>query len=328
MNKSLLLLISFFILSQLMANEPNKFEAVDSYARKTVKASTYEKTAEKLVAPFDNDTDKARAIFIWLTERVSYDIHKFKRQQRNPQRKQIFANTLEELEKIKRDRQDKLAKEAFRSGKGVCEDYSYLFQFMCEHVGIEASFIPGYGRFSPFAINVVPRGWNHAWNGVKIDGKWYLLDATWAAGNTDTQAGKFTKDYKEGFFMAPPEKFILSHFPENPEWQLLDQTYDKTAFSTLPYAFPAFSDQNIQDYFPKKGVISSKLKTGKVSLEVSDTKLKYVLVDNRMASRQKPLITGSSISFTFNPGEAKNHEITIAIQEDKKLKPLISYLVI
>jgi transglutaminase/protease-like cytokinesis protein 3 len=32
---------------------------------------------------------------------------------------------------------------------------------------------------------------NHAWNAVRIDGNWYLLDATWDAGVVGEKSNKF-----------------------------------------------------------------------------------------------------------------------------------------
>lgn len=54
----------------------------------------------------------------------------------------------------------------------VCQGYSLLFYKMCIMSGIPCRFMPGDGITSE---GKTP----HAWNIVKIDGKWYHVDVTW-----------------------------------------------------------------------------------------------------------------------------------------------------
>lgn len=49
-------------------------------------------------------------------------------------------------------------------GYGVCDSYSKAYELLCNTAGI-----PVERTFGP----------NHAWNAVKLDGKWYQVDATW-----------------------------------------------------------------------------------------------------------------------------------------------------
>lgn len=57
---------------------------------------------------------------------------------------------------------------AIVSGSAVCEGYSKAIQYLLSIFGIECNTISGTGN-----------GNLHQWNVVKIDGKWYHLDATW-----------------------------------------------------------------------------------------------------------------------------------------------------
>ena len=50
---------------------------------------------------------------------------------------------------------------------GVCESYAKAFQYLCGVNGIDSVILTGYG------------GEPHAWNLVRVDGKWYGVDATW-----------------------------------------------------------------------------------------------------------------------------------------------------
>lgn len=57
---------------------------------------------------------------------------------------------------------------------GVCESYAKTYQYLCRLNGLECIIVTGYN------------GENHAWNMVKIDGKWYGVDCTFDETNNDT----------------------------------------------------------------------------------------------------------------------------------------------
>lgn len=59
-------------------------------------------------------------------------------------------------------------------GEGVCQAYAVSMHMLFERAGIEARYI--IGTIHPEG-DEEPIG--HAWNMVKLDGKWYHLDATW-----------------------------------------------------------------------------------------------------------------------------------------------------
>lgn len=54
--------------------------------------------------------------------------------------------------------------------KAVCQGYALLFYRMCMEAGIPVKIVAGYGN-----------GENHAWNIVKLGGRYYNADATWDA---------------------------------------------------------------------------------------------------------------------------------------------------
>ena len=51
--------------------------------------------------------------------------------------------------------------------KGVCQSYAYAFNAIAHEAGIDTTMVTGKMT-----------GGGHAWNAVKIDGKWYMLDVT------------------------------------------------------------------------------------------------------------------------------------------------------
>lgn len=55
---------------------------------------------------------------------------------------------------------------ALQEGKAVCQGYAYAYYILLKNVNIENRM-------------VVSNNMNHAWNMLKIDGKWYHVDVTW-----------------------------------------------------------------------------------------------------------------------------------------------------
>jgi len=199
--------------------------------------------AHQLTAPFQTEAEKAEVIFLWIAHNVRYDCKKF-HQQKRPE---ITARSKEELErKILEFRQGEIEKTA-KYKKGICEDYSRLFKALCDHAGLEAVVVTGNARdfYKPYrSAHNNP----HAWNAVKIDGQWHLLDATWAAGYTDPEVSKFTRKLSAGYFKTPPAWFAQNHFPDDPDWQLLEKPLDKNAFSRQPLINFGESEFVIEDF--------------------------------------------------------------------------------
>ncbi len=320
-----LFLIIPFVLSAYKGHEPD-FLHVDQFARQVKKSGTLDETAKKLTAPFGTETEKVRAIFVWITHNIAYDIQKVRDQQKRNNRTVITANSQAELEAYMKKLPRKMADNAFRSGKGVCEDYSNLFLYMCKSAGIEASYITGYARSSADKLNRYPERSNHTWNGVKIDGNWFLLDPTWSAGQVDMRAGTFTRDFTDGFFLADPVKFILTHFPDDPEWQLVGSPLDLDKFVTLPLGYPALHDPAIMDYYPKKGIISRENEIVKLVLQTEIPADRFELYINNRYHSTATEADENRVVFQLDVSRLKNAEITITRIGDDTVIPLISYL--
>ena len=56
---------------------------------------------------------------------------------------------------------------AMEDGVAVCAGYAKMFVYLAQAADLEATYVVGYARGS------------HAWNQVKVDGKWYNIDVTW-----------------------------------------------------------------------------------------------------------------------------------------------------
>jgi len=112
---------------------------------------------------------------------------------------------------------------------GVCAGYSRLVREIGQVAGLEVVYVVGDARVG---TETEPTGEGHAWNAVQLEGRWYLMDSTWAAGSSDGQ--QFEKRYSSETFLAPPEIFGIQHFPEEPRWQLRAVPLTRGEFNRQP----------------------------------------------------------------------------------------------
>ncbi|MGK7957628.1 MAG: transglutaminase domain-containing protein, partial [Crocosphaera sp.] len=143
------------------------------------------------------------------------------------------------------------AKEVFKTGKAVCEGYAKLFQAIATEMGEEVVYIEGKvrGEFAPDDIIPQYLKWSdplydwtrHAWNGVKIDNNWYLVDTTW----DDSERNYYT-DY-----LMPNEKVMnISHLPDQEAWQLSNQPHSAQKFEKQPLLTPDFFKKGLEPLSP------------------------------------------------------------------------------
>jgi transglutaminase-like putative cysteine protease len=180
------------------------FSVVDAHAalspRHTV--SSVRQLAHDLTAPFESETEKARAIFYWLHCNIAYDCDAF------------FSGNLRAA----------TAESTLSEGLAVCSGYSVMFASLAEFAGLQAHQVNGHGKgFGYQALGpnepVPPESSNHAWNCVLMDGEWRLLDACWGAGAL--MGTSYTKRFAPVWFTSTPAEFGQRHFPTDPSYQLL-----------------------------------------------------------------------------------------------------------
>lgn len=103
--------------------------------------------------------------------------------------------------------------------KGVCESYTYCFNHAMKRMGISSLSLRSEG---------------HAWNAVRLDGKWYYVDVTW-----DDPVGDVPISYVgHQFLLVPPSAFADNH--------TLTSDYNKAYGGILQQMGNAYDN-----YFPK-----------------------------------------------------------------------------
>ncbi|UOR05022.1 hypothetical protein MUN82_19050 [Hymenobacter aerilatus] len=176
---------------------PAPYAAVDKLALllPDTAARSPRSMARYINSTFSTDTDKARAIYIWLARNVRYDVEK-------GLAINFYANT------------EELITKTLATRTGICQDYAEVFTTVAQLVGLPAYTISGYTKQAGY-VDYVP----HAWCTARLDGTWYLFDPTWGAGYV--RAGQFVQRTNEAYFKTQPQQLISNHMPFDPLWQLL-----------------------------------------------------------------------------------------------------------
>lgn len=226
------------------------FSGVDVIAKSYPRYINPQKLADRIQQDFSSDQNRIRAAFIWLTNNIRYDLEKMYRTEKVIQFS--FYSEEERLQKIQKIKDD-LVNEAFLTKMGVCEEYAQSFKKLADLMSIEAEVLKGNVRSSSLDIGNVPNSTNHAWNSVKLNGKWILLDATWAAGYIFN--GNWKKDYNEYFFDINPKKIGRTHHTDDRKWSVVLEQNTIGEFYNQPIYSQGFLKRNLELISPKKGIL-------------------------------------------------------------------------
>ncbi|HET8647396.1 MAG TPA: transglutaminase domain-containing protein, partial [Vicinamibacteria bacterium] len=135
---------------------------------------------------------RVKALHDYVADRVAYDVEAYRTRRIPPQD----------------------AETVFRTRRSVCAGYANLLAAMGQAAGVEIVVVGGDARLEGSDVT----GEAHAWNAARIDGRWTLLDPTWNSGYVD--GSRFVKQYETQYLFTPPEVQGVSHFPDEPSWQL------------------------------------------------------------------------------------------------------------
>jgi transglutaminase/protease-like cytokinesis protein 3 len=204
-----------------IANEENaRYAEVDRHALAAPVEVTksIKKLSAYLTKPFTTDEEKARAIFRWIADNITYDVEGF------------FSG-----------RESASASgDVLKSRSSVCAGYSSLFEELGKAAGLNVATIDGYAKgFDYQPGDRIPAESNHSWNAIKIRDEWKLIDCTWGAGKVDDEH-VYHKEFEPYYFLTKPGEFVYRHFPADKRWQLLPRPISRQEFLNLPFAGPQF----------------------------------------------------------------------------------------
>ncbi|PHN07252.1 transglutaminase domain-containing protein [Flavilitoribacter nigricans] len=206
----------------LLSPPRNPFQQIDRHARNSPPA--VETTVSTLAAYLEEKTttelDKARSIYVWLTENIRYDDDAYN------------SNTYG----------DYSAEKVLRSRQAVCEGYSNLFLALGREMDLEIEKITGYAKGYGYKAGTRFKVANHAWNAVKIAGEWRIFDATWGTGNGSNVRGRLVskKEFDDYWFNVDPYQAIFNHFPEDPQFSFVQPVITLAQYERLPYLTAAY----------------------------------------------------------------------------------------
>lgn len=204
--------------------------------------------------------EKAKAIYVWLADNISYDtsysIHD--------------ADT------------------AWKKKRGVCQAYCELFYRIGAACGLDIRIITGHGRGQASVGRVFE---DHCWIAVNRNSVMFerpypeaiiyekgqenilddfvatkgltahtaiLIEPTWGAGVVEN--GRFIKnDHDMSWFDVDPCWMIFTHYPKNPMDQLLGKySFSSCDYRQLPYLHPSYAEYG----FDAKDLLSYFIHTG------------------------------------------------------------------
>lgn len=257
MQKTILLFSLLLSFTFLNAQDLNKIDAIVAQYPKTYGAS--EELAALINKDFDTDTDKARAIYSWITNNVKFDIDAHF--DRKKKKRIKYKDKVDKAQKERKQR-IRIENKALSQHLAVSEGYAILYHRLCELTGLYGYIVKGTGKLRTYDIGRIPKMQNYLWNVVQIDKDWFFVDATLGAGTVDYFEKTYEPGFNDKYFFTPPEVFFLNHFPKDQGWLRVEKTDED--FAKLPLFTGAYIKNEFEVITPNEGVLDMK---GKDSIQ-------------------------------------------------------------
>lgn len=97
---------------------------------------------------------------------------------------------------------------ALLEGKCVCEGYTRAFHYLVNKAGFECASIQGVAKMPLSKDNP---NTNHAWNKIKINDNWYMVDATWDDVTYQTKNGQEIDTASYSYFLLNDDYASIDH---------------------------------------------------------------------------------------------------------------------
>ena len=162
------------------------------------------------------------------------------------------------------------AQTVFTKRLGVCAGYAKLLTAMGREAGMRIVYVVGDARTQGWDL----RGQPHAWNAAEIDGRWYLIDATWNSGSVDGET--FTKGYRTAYLFTPPAVFGTTHLPDKDQWQLRKRPLTRGEFMRQPPLAPDFYARGLKLIDPNRSQVTV---SGSIDITVGNPRGQFMLAN-------------------------------------------------
>lgn len=142
------------------------------------------KIKKKIIKSGMSDFEKTKAIHDWLVYNINYDY--------------------ESYTKGKAPKSSLTVKGTLTGKKALCEGYALSFEALAKSAGLEVKTIYGTSKSKGT--------WeDHAWNQVKVNGKWYNIDVTWDDSNVAGMTAKKYNNMIYSYFLVPDKIMNKDH---------------------------------------------------------------------------------------------------------------------
>lgn len=170
-----------------------------------------------------------------------------------------------------------------------CEGYAKAFDLLASRMGLESILVTG----------TTDTGENHAWNQVKVDGKWYNIDVTWD--ETDVEG-----DLRRMYFLCDDDFFDKTHFPDSEYVETFDCGDSKENYY-VKNGFFADSEQAAES------ILCREIEKGSRQAEIrfADDGL-YDAFVRRFIKDQE------IFELLYNSGLSDGEMLTVSVQENEK----------
>lgn len=193
---------------------------------------------------FQEDSLRLRAAFIWISDNISYDVGAF----------------------LNEDPRAAKLDYVLRKKKAICSGYASLLKYFCDAYNIKNEIVEGKARglLSDVYIANVRFQTNHAWNAVKINNNWRLIDPTWASGGViiDEEGIKkptYVKALNEVYYFSPPERFLLNHYPKDLRFSYVEKMPGFKEFVQTPLYTTKYLTGDLEEVRPSLALIETKI---------------------------------------------------------------------
>lgn len=169
--------------------------------------SSIEKVAEIIRAGESDPYQRVKAIHDFVVHWVAYDA------------KAVDANYTPPTQE---------APTVFKRRVATCDGYTNLMLAIGKLTGDDLVAVIGKSRADGVGLD----GFLHSWVGATINGKRYLIDPTWDAGQVF--GGEFRPRYSTSYLFTPPDIFAYDHLPDEAAWSLTDPPLTQDHFLSRP----------------------------------------------------------------------------------------------
>jgi len=165
---------------------------------------SWNKVARLIGDSCKSELEQVYTIYTYIAGSYKYDLNRLKLIYKREIKRELYLS------------------EVIKKKKGVCGDFANLFATLCDSLDIGCYRVSGYSRNFNLLHPVRKNYYNHAWNVVRVDGNWYVLDVTFGMQHfTKKKFDKERIDYD--FLFTNPVKFGIIHLPADPAFQLVNR---------------------------------------------------------------------------------------------------------